>query len=100
MDEIKLAFLILAFAVLVLTIGLVLSNYRIAKYADKSLEHCMAFHDDQREYMRIRFDTEHQEFLLREARSRQRPKYGVPHEMQPDEPPNPPHIPIESDTQS
>lgn len=101
MDETKLAILILAASVFVLAAGLVIANLRTARFADKSLEHCMAFHSDQREYMRIRFDSEHQEFLLREARERERiaARRIIP-EMRPDDDDVVPNIPIESNTQT
>ncbi len=100
MDETKLAMLILAGLVALLAIGLVFVNFRTARFADKSLEHCMAFHTDQREFMRTEFDAKHQEFLLREARERERiAQRRVIPEMRRDED-DVPHIPIESDTQS
>ena len=103
MDEVKLALLILAGLVVLLAIGLVFVNFRTARFADKALEHCMAFHTDQREFMRTRFEAEHQEYLLREMRARQRlhdrdGRRRAP-EMQP-ETDLVPNIPIESNTQT
>ncbi len=69
----------------------------MGKFAAKALEHAMAWHEDQRYFMETKFRAEHQEFLLREARSREERRSRVPARPPAEEPP-PPMIPIESDT--
>lgn len=54
-----------------LAIALVRVSMRLARFADKSLTHAMAFASEQRELIRMEFDANHQEFLLREARKRE-----------------------------
>lgn len=102
MDATELVVIVLASLVVFMGVALAIANFRMARFAEKSLEHAMAWSVDQREFMRTRFDTENQELLLREARDRQREKdraYARVHITE-TEPVAEPRIPIESDTQT
>lgn len=71
MDETQLAVtVVLCVCNIMLAVGLVVSLWRVSRLADKCINHALAESLNQREIMRLQFDTEHQEFLLREARTR------------------------------
>lgn len=79
MDACQLALIVsvvvLGIVVFYLSRALVLTNRDLARFGGKAIDHAMGFSDEQREMMRIRFEADHQEFLLREARAKAAKQY-------------------------
>lgn len=101
MDEAKLALMVLGSLLFFFSIALVIANVNTHRLAATLLQHCMAWHQDQREFLRTRFEIEHQEYMLRELREKQARENARSRPL--DNPPpdhNPPLIPIEADTQT
>lgn len=103
MSELQLVLVALVAVVFLLACGLVLANRTMSRTIDHTqrfnlacLKHALAESLNQREMLRMEFDSHHQELLLREARARDAAKNhrAVP----PDDtkPPTEPMIPIEA----
>lgn len=74
---------------IVLSRLLAYTNKQSASLGERAFDAAMAFHEEQREMRRIRFEADHQEFLLREARDRAR---AAAYEPRPPADPNEPDL--------
>jgi len=69
-------FLTLCGGLIAVVIMLAYTNKKMALLGERAFDGAMSFHESHREMKRIAFEADHQEFLLREARQRDREASG------------------------